>query len=564
MSGRGAGSAQPLGPPARPATAGQRSLSPDLENAAARRLAALALVVALVAIVIATITELLDAPTALGPRLRLGIIALDVVLSVGLFAAIVTGRLSSSRALALGTPYQMAHGLLASVNFHAMTLLEGPVRGWTPVAVWAMLYPLVVPSRPGRVWLATLLTAAMDPLAVGLSLTAGAPSPSVSDLVQTLFPVVMVCFLAPVAARIVYGLTVEVKRAREMGSYRLVEKLGQGGMGEVWRAEHRLLARGAAVKLIRPAALGAGEGSRAHEMVKRFEREAQATAALRSPHTIEVYDYGVAADGTFHYVMELLEGFSLQTLVDRFGPIPPERAVGLLRQACHSLAEAHAAGLVHRDVKPANLFVCRLGLDVDFVKVLDFGLVKVQAPAPDEEALTGEGAFAGTPAYMPPEVALAQPIDARADIYALGCVAYWLLTGQRVFESGNPMQLIVDHVRTPPVPPSRRAGQPIPEALEAIVMQCLEKDPGARHGSVSGLSSELQALGIEALWTDARAREWWSSARVSVGEGEDLPSLPWDASSDATRSQPTARARPGRGTVPSTRPIGGPLWPPPW
>src|SRR5262249_51500283 len=157
--------------------------------------------------------------------------------------------------------------------------------------------------------------------------------------------------------RIVYGLTVEVKQAREMGAYRLVEKLGQGGMGEVWRAEHRMLARGAAIKLIRPSALGAG-GSHAREMVKRFEREAQATAALRSPHTIEVYDYGVAADGTFHYVMELLEGFSLQSLVARFGPVPPERAVSVVRQACHSLGEAHAAGLVHRDIKPANMFVC--------------------------------------------------------------------------------------------------------------------------------------------------------------------------------------------------------------
>jgi serine/threonine-protein kinase len=310
----------------------------------------------------------------------------------------------------------------------------------------------------------------------------------------------------------VYGLTVEVKRAREMGSYRLVEKLGQGGMGEVWRAEHRMLARGAAIKLIRPSALGAG-GSHAHEMVKRFEREAQATAALRSPHTIEVYDYGVADDGTFHYVMELLDGFSFQTLVERFGVLPPERAVSLLRQACHSLAEAHAAGLVHRDVKPANLFVCRLGLDVDFVKVLDFGLVKLSGPrAPGDEALTAQGAFNGTPGFMPPEVALGtDPVDGRADIYALGCVAYWLLTGQRVFEGTNAMQMVIDHVRTPPVPPSRRGAQPIPEALEDIVMRCLQKDPGARPASAAALSRELFALDLEARWTEARGREWWQT-----------------------------------------------------
>jgi serine/threonine-protein kinase len=374
-----------------------------------------------------------------------------------------------------------------------------------------MVYPLIVPARPSRVWASTLAMAAMDPLSLWVNIAAGATRPSASDLGQMFLPTVVACVVAPLASRIVYGLTAEVKRAREMGSYRLVEKLGQGGMGEVWRAEHRMLARGAAIKLIRPAVLGAGEGSHAHEMVKRFEREAQATAALRSPHTIEVYDYGIAKDGTFHYVMELLEGFSLQTLVERFGPVPPERAVGLLRQACHSLAEAHAAGLVHRDVKPANLFTCRLGLDVDFVKVLDFGLVKLQGPqAAGAEALTMEGGFAGTPSFMPPEVALgAAPIDGRADIYALGCVAYWLLTGRLVFENKNPMQMVIDHVRTRPVPPSQRTDQAIPEALEQIVLRCLQKEPSERPSSIRELDSELRGLEIERRWTEARAQDWW-------------------------------------------------------
>jgi serine/threonine-protein kinase len=315
-------------------------------------------------------------------------------------------------------------------------------------------------------------------------------------------------------------------------------------MGEVWRAEHRMLTRGAAIKLIRPAALGAGEGSHALEIVKRFEREAQATAALRSPHTIEVYDYGLAADGTFHYVMELLEGFSLQTLVARFGPLPPERVVHFLRQACHSLAEAHAAGLVHRDVKPANMFVCRLGLDLDFVKVLDFGLVKLQGPqARGAEALTVEGAFAGTPGYMPPEIALgAEPVDGRADIYALGCVAYWLLTGQRVFEGTNPMQMIVDHVRTPAVPPSKRTSRPIPAELERIVLRCLEKAPGQRPASASELSRELQALGIEALWTESRAREWWRTHQPSAHAGEEATLPEIELSYGETQSQTPPRA----------------------
>jgi serine/threonine-protein kinase len=382
------------------------------------------------------------------------------------------------------------------------------MRGWTTVAVWAMLFPLIVPMRPSQVWLATLATTAMDPLGVWINVAAGAPMPTPWNLVQVLFPSATVCLLSPIAARIVYGLTLEVKKAREMGSYRLVEKLGQGGMGEVWRAEHRLLARGAAIKLIRPSALGDPNHSR--EIVKRFEREAQATAALRSPHTIEVFDYGVAGDGTFHYVMELLDGFSVQALVERFGAVPPERAVHLLRQACHSLAEAHAAGLVHRDIKPANLFACRLGLDVDFLKVLDFGLVKLRgAPARGTEALTVEGNFTGTPSFMPPEVAMGADVDGRADIYALGCVAYWLVTGRRVFESTNPMQVIADHMRTPAPAPSRHAPQPIPEALDRLILGCLEKDPAERPATVEILASQLEALGLEPLWSAERARRWW-------------------------------------------------------
>jgi serine/threonine-protein kinase len=499
----------------------------------------LALVVAIVASTIGLVTQIAAPPTALGRGGQLAVIFVDIVLSLGVYGAIRTGRLAGARALRAGVVYQVLHALLAAVHFHAVTLPLGPVRGWSPVAVWAILYPLIVPSPPGRVVAATLVTAAMDPLAIALNVAAGTPLPPAAALGQTLFPTAVVCVLAPIAARIVYGLTVEVKRAREMGSYRLVAKLGQGGMGEVWRAEHRMLARAAAIKLIHPAARGAGDQSRAREIVKRFEREAKATAALRSPHTIAVYDFGVSPEGTFHYVMELLEGYSLQGLVERFGPVPPGRAVHFLRQACHSLAEAHAAGLVHRDVKPANVFACRLGLDADFVKVLDFGLVKLQGPqARGAEALTVEGAFTGTPAFMPPEVALgADPVDGRADIYALGCVAYWLVTGQKVFESGSAMQMVVDHVRTPPMPPSRRTDQPIPEALERLVLRCLEKDPAARPASATALSAELAGLELHDEWTPAQARAWWDTHPSDRPSEEDgLPSLDL-LSSDATLSQ---------------------------
>jgi eukaryotic-like serine/threonine-protein kinase len=500
---------------AAPARTDGGTLTPELESAAARRLGLLALMLIGASLVVRLIEELAGRPSRLGLGARVGLLAVSVTVSLALYIALASGRLGARRALALGPLYQVLQGFLVSVGFHATALVPGAeMRGWSPTAVWMLLYPLVVPGRPRRVLLATLATAAMDPLGLWVLVAAGTPPPPRPALGPMFLSTVMACIIAPLAARIVYGLAVEVKRAREMGAYRLVERLGAGGMGEVWRAEHRLLARSAAVKLIRPSSLGGGDGAQARELIKRFEREARATAALRSPHTIAVYDYGVAEDGTFHYVMELLEGYSLQALVDRFGPVPPERAVRLLRQACHSLAEAHASGLVHRDVKPANLFVCRLGLDVDFVKVLDFGLVKLQGPAagPGAEALTVAGTLAGTPAFMPPEMALgAEPIDGRADIYALGCVAYWLLTGRTVFEGGNAMQMIVDHVRTRPLPPSERAEQPIPERLERLVLRCLEKEPAQRPATVAELSRELEALDLEPRWTEERARAWWSA-----------------------------------------------------
>src|SRR5262249_9264842 len=231
----------------------------------------------------------------------------------------------------------------------------------------------------------------------------------------------------------------------------LEELLGRGGMGEVWRANHRLLARSAAIKLIRPESFG----SDGRELVRRFEREAKATAALRSPHTVDIYDFGTTEDGTFYYVMELLEGFDLETLVTRFGSVPAERAVEGLTQACHSLGHAHQGGPIHRDVKPANIYVCRYGLDWDFVKVLDFGLVKnVQYADKAGRPLTVAGVIAGTPGYMAPEMGLGNPdVDWRADIYALGCVGYWLGTRQPGFDSGPaPVQIVIDPLHKSPPP----------------------------------------------------------------------------------------------------------------
>jgi serine/threonine-protein kinase len=318
--------------------------------------------------------------------------------------------------------------------------------------------------------------------------------------------------MAYVGARVVYQLGTEVKRARELGSYRLEEKLGEGGMGEIWRARHRMLARPAAIKLIRPSFAGDARGGVSAEAISRFEREAQVIARLRSPHTVELFDFGVADDGAFYYVMELLDGLDAESLLQRFEPAPPERTIYLLRQVCHSLSEAHSCGLVHRDIKPANIFLCRYGEEYDFVKVLDFGIVRAARDSGDSSVVhTRENAVRGTPAFIAPEQAMGTDLDGRADIYATGCVAYWLLTGQLVFTAESPMGLLLQHAQTPPTPPSARTDQPIPQALDDLVLSCLAKDPAQRPQSARELSLRLAEVEGTSAWTQDRAREWWAT-----------------------------------------------------
>ncbi len=304
-------------------------------------------------------------------------------------------------------------------------------------------------------------------------------------------------------------------------NYQLLERIGQGGMGEVWRARHTMLGREAAIKLIRPEALGDGSGERTKVTLRRFEKEARATAALRSPHTIELYDFGLTESGTFYYAMELLEGYDLQTLVQTHGPLPPERAIHLLRQVCDSLAEAHHRGLVHRDVKPANVFTCRLGLQVDFVKVLDLGLVKGSAgegEASSDTELTVDGAVPGSPAYMAPEAIRGQgELDGKTDLYSLGCVAFWLLTGHRVFEGSNSLELVAAHLQDPPPSPSQQLGRPLPAQLEAVVLECLAKEPDARPASAEEISRRLATVPVEEPWDEERAEAWWAEHPPPTG-----------------------------------------------
>jgi serine/threonine-protein kinase len=328
--------------------------------------------------------------------------------------------------------------------------------------------------------------------------------------------------VAVIPSQIIRGLGQQVRRARELGSYRLEEELGKGGMGEVYRASHQMLARPAAVKLIRPEVLGGTTPGAARVMLERFRREAEAAASLRSPHTISLYDFGAAHDGTFFFVMELLDGIDLESLIQRFGPVPSERAAYLLRQACHSLAEAHARGLVHRDIKPSNIFTCRMGLEVDFVKVLDFGLVKNTASSPDQSRLTAPDSTAGTPAYIAPEIVRGDAVvDHRVDIYALGCVAYWLVTGQLVFEAPNGLQLMFRHANAQPVAPSKRTELEIPTAFDQVVLACLAKRPEDRPQSAGDLSRQLEAAVAGREWNAERAERWWQ--RHHPEQAKDRP-----------------------------------------
>ena len=298
------------------------------------------------------------------------------------------------------------------------------------------------------------------------------------------------------------------ERGREMGQYRLLEKLGEGGMGEVYLAKHALLSRPCAVKLIRADRTGDAAS------LARFEREVQVTAAITHPHVVHIYDYGRAEDGTFYCVMEYLRGVTLDQLVNCHGVLPPDRAVFILQQICSALAEAHAAGLTHRDVKPGNVIVRNEGRRADDATLLDFGLVLDRKAGDDK--ITQEGTLVGTPSFMAPEQVAGDSVDSRTDLYALGAVGFFLLTGRPPFAEGSAMRTVAA-VLIEPAPPLNRTD--VPESLEAILRRCLSKKPGDRFLSADELAAALAACGC-AGWSHERAAEWWASANASTGSKE--------------------------------------------
>jgi hypothetical protein len=387
------------------------------------------------------------------------------------------------------------------------------------LTVTVMIRAILVPSRPRRTMVLSALAflptvvvciARHNPTALLPGFTAGYQKQYMT--LNTVLWSILGTTLATIISRVTYGLRQQVAEANELGQYVLEEKIGGGGMGEVWRARHRLLIRPAAIKLIRPQMSGDPE-----LLLRRFEREARATAALKSPHTVQLYDFGATEDGRLYYVMELLDGLDLDTLVRQYGPLPAERVVHILRQVCSSLQDAHVNGLVHRDIKPANVVVSRAGTTFDFAKVLDFGLVKLDTARNSEDdavKLSTEGSAGGTPAFMAPEVVLGvADTDHRVDLYALGCVGYWLLTGKLIFEGRSVVEVMFHHAHTPPPRPSTTSELPIPAPLEDLVMECLEKDPARRPTSAEAVSTRLDAVSLESAWTVERAERWWAMHR---------------------------------------------------
>lgn len=308
--------------------------------------------------------------------------------------------------------------------------------------------------------------------------------------IQLLFILCNAVFVG-VGGHAAWSLRRRVYESRALGRYRLERKIGSGGMGEVWSATHPRLRRSVAVKVLHPLPEG-------DEFVARFEREVAATSRLAHPNTIRVYDYGATEDGILYYVMELLEGESLGSLVTRHGPLPPARAIHLVEQAARALAEAHQMGIYHRDVKPENLFVTRTSEDGDFVKLLDFGVVKMSGSG---EHLTRQGAMIGTPEYLSPEAALGRAADARSDVYALGAVLYFCLTAESPFAESASDQLLFEHVNVRPIEPSTRLGSALPRDLEQVVLQCLEKDPRRRFQDAGALAAALSTCVDFGRWS---------------------------------------------------------------
>jgi eukaryotic-like serine/threonine-protein kinase len=383
-------------------------------------------------------------------------------------------------------------------------------NGVSATVILMIIYGMFIPNDPTNTAKVVLTMALVQVLTLVLILE----HPEVQSIVErmrsaehagaNILFLIIGASLAISGSYVLNGLRTELHEARKYGHYQLIRKLGEGGMGEVYLAEHQLLKRPCALKVIKP------ESGADPIALARFEREVQSAARLSHPNTIAIFDYGYANDRTFFYVMEYLQGLSLSDLVRQNGPLPPGRVIYLFRQVCAALAEAHALGLVHRDLKPANIFVAVRGGEADVAKVLDFGLVKLTRD-PGAVELSSQMTVSGTPMYMAPEQAVAdRSLDARADIYALGAMIYFALTSRPPFTGESAFEIMMAQARDPVVPPSQIVPG-LPEDLERVVLRCLAKKPGERYPSVRALSEALARCASVTEWGANRAEAWWTA-----------------------------------------------------
>jgi serine/threonine-protein kinase len=506
-----------------------RALPDDFLRQASARLGIISLVAATLWIVGTILGRLAMRSMRGGESMGLGltmgdaIAAVSVLASLLLFAYTRTANRDPQRILDIGLAYMVLTALALGLTFHSgpilPTLSVAPQISWIGAVI--LMFSAIVPSTRTKTLLAGLVAASMNPVGMLWARAQGSwDFGPASNALLMHYPDYLLVGVAVVISHVVTTLGRQVAKAREMGSYQLGELLGRGGMGEVYKASHRMLARPAAIKLIRPDMLGT-DPAVAARAIARFWREAEAAARLRSAHTVDLYDFGVTEDQTLYLVMELLDGMDLESLVREHGPMPAPRVVHVLRQVCDSLEEAHARGLVHRDIKPANIHLGRVGCREDFVKVLDFGLVKTAGVGAAQSLATIEGVIMGTPAFLAPEMTLGDTVDARADLYALGCVAYYLLTGEQVFTGDTVMKVVSQHLHAVPVPPSKRTNLPIPAALDQLVLACLAKNPDERPQNARQLAQLLDAIdGMR--WSEEEAHRWWRHHHPA-------PALPSDA-----------------------------------
>jgi eukaryotic-like serine/threonine-protein kinase len=431
--------------------------------------------------------------------------------------ACARGRRLGSRAL---RAIDLGALFLVCAGFALQAVAAGVAPGFEPFGSYSraslmliltnvlLARAVFVPSP--ALWTAVVSAACSLAVLLGLTLApAAAPGRAASAAIWAALWALCASVMATLASRVIYGLREQVREARRLGQYTLEQKLGEGGMGVVYRASHAMLRRPTAIKLLPPEKAGG-------PAIERFEREVQLTARLSHPNTVAVFDYGRTPDGIFYYAMEYLDGVDLHTLVREDGPQPPARVVHVLSQVASALVEAHGIGLIHRDVKPENVILCERGGIPDVAKVVDFGLVRDLEQASSHSRVD---VVQGTPLYLSPEAITAPDrVEGRSDLYALGAVAYYLLTGHHVFDGATLVEVCAHHLHTRPVPPSERLGRPLPAPLEALVLACLEKEPARRPASASVLRGRLAALALDLDWSEEDARAWWQRWRARPGK----------------------------------------------